>query len=135
MSDFRKLGNALIDLDRVRAILPGVSDRHRLSRPSTPTATRTQSTTLRPSRRSPGFTNASLVSVPLSRRRVLMFDWASRLQAGRVLNGWMLLLEIKNDCYLACRETDEHPRVVYFIHVTWDNDAEKWGVIIPAQED
>ena len=57
-----------------------------------------------------------------------MFDLTSRIQTGRTVDGMILLLEITNDCYLAIKETDEHPRHVYLIHVTWDSETEKWGM-------
>lgn len=49
------------------------------------------------------------------------------LQVGRVIvdDGvkWMLLAEIQNDCHLAIKADDPHPRLVYFVHVTEDDAA------------
>ena len=57
-----------------------------------------------------------------------MFDLVSRMQTGREVDGMMLLLEIQNDCYLACKVDDPHPRPVYFVHVTWDSETEKFNI-------
>lgn len=59
-----------------------------------------------------------------------MINLFYRRQAGREIDGMLLLLEIKNDCYLAVKVDDSHPRPVYFVHVTWDNEAEKWEVLV-----
>jgi hypothetical protein len=64
-----------------------------------------------------------------------VFNLLSRLQTGRVIDGMMLLMEIRDDCYLICRVSDPHPRPVYYVHVTWDNEADRWDVTIPAQEE
>lgn len=61
-----------------------------------------------------------------------MIDFLSRLQTGRTVDGMLLLLEIGNDCYLACREDDPHPRPVYFVHVTWDSDIERLAPLIAS---